>query len=100
MLEHGGHCELGELKTTKARRQVHLPAIAVEGLRRHRASLGAVPHPGRLIFTDTRGGPLRKPNLLRRSFRPLLKRAGLPLITFHALRHSAASIMMAVGVHR
>ena len=38
-------------------------------------------------------------NLLRRSFRPLLEKAGLPRIRFHDLRHTAATLMMGRGVH-
>lgn len=33
------------------------------------------------------------------SFRPLLKRAKLPQIRFHDLRHSCASLMLEAGVH-
>src|SRR5690606_32057461 len=32
-------------------------------------------------------------------FKPLLERAGLPSIRFHDLRHSAASILLEMGVH-
>ena len=52
-----------------------------------------------LVLCDTQGGPLRKSNLLRWSFLPLLKRAGLPLIRFHDLRHTAATLLLAEGVH-
>ena len=52
-----------------------------------------------LVFTDTKGGPIRKSNLLRRSFKPLLKRAGLPEIRFHDLRHTSATLLLAAGVH-
>ena len=37
--------------------------------------------------------------MLRRSFRPLLVRAGLPRIRIHDLRHTAATIMLGEGVH-
>jgi len=37
-------------------------------------------------------------NLLRRSFWPLLERAGLPRIRFHDLRHTAATLLLA-GTH-
>ena len=33
-------------------------------------------------------------NLVRRSYKPLLKRAGLPEIPFHCLQHTFASLMM------
>ena len=58
-----------------------------------------LPYPGNLVFTDTKGGPIRKTNLLRRSFRPLLERAGLPRIRFHDLRHTSATLLLAEGVH-
>ncbi len=56
-------------------------------------------YPTALVFTDARGGPIRRQNLLRRSFRPLLARAGLPRIRFHDLRHTAATLLLGQGVH-
>jgi integrase len=38
-------------------------------------------------------------NLTYRSFRPLLKRAGLPRIRFHDLRHPCATILLDKGTH-
>ncbi len=76
-----------------------LPAIAVVALRNHRERMATEGHPDGLVFCDTQGGPLRKSNLLRRSFLPLLKRAGLPVIRFHDLRHTAATLLLAQGVH-
>ena len=39
-------------------------------------------------------------NLVNRSFKPLLRRAGLPDIRFHDLRHTCATLMLAVGTNR
>jgi integrase len=36
---------------------------------------------------------------LRRSICPLLDRAGLPPIRFHDLRHSAATLLLGLGIH-
>ena len=94
-----GKLAFGEPKTKRARRTVELPRLAVEALREHRARLGAIPHPISLIFQDAKGGPLRKQNLVRRSFHPLLKRAGLRKVRFHDLRHTAATLLLAEGVH-
>ena len=38
-------------------------------------------------------------NLPGRSFKPTLKRAGLPDIRFHDLRHTCATLMLCEGVH-
>ncbi len=47
------------------------------------------------VFPDTCGGPMRQSNLVRRSFHPLVKKAGVRAITFHGLRHTFAT--MALG---
>jgi integrase len=52
-----------------------------------------------LAFTSTIGTPVDVGNLTYRSFRPLLKRAGLPQIRIHDLRHTAATLMLSKGVH-
>ncbi len=54
--------------------------------------------PAEVIVVD-QGGPIRKSNLLRRSFKPLLRRAGLPDIRFHDLRHTSATLLLSAGVH-
>lgn len=38
-------------------------------------------------------------NLLHYHFLPLLKRAGLPRIRFHDLRHTAATLLLGQGVN-
>ena len=45
------------------------------------------------------GNPIEVTNLLKRSFRPLLAKAGVPTITFHCLRHSTASLLLSLGIH-
>jgi len=42
--------------------------------------------------------PIDRRELIRKRFRPLLRRAGLPPIRIHDLRHSYASIALARGV--
>ncbi len=50
------------------------------------------------MFATEIGTPISASNLLRRSFKPLLARAGLPPMRFLDLRHSAATIALAAGV--
>lgn len=52
---------------------------------------------GTLVFTSDTGGPIFISGLLAH-FRQVLKRAGLPQIRFHDLRHTAATLMLGDGV--
>ncbi len=51
-----------------------------------------------LVFPNLSGGYLH-PNHMGEKFRKLLKEAGLPDIHFHDLRHSAATILLCMGVN-
>jgi integrase len=51
------------------------------------------------IFPSTTGTPTNSSNLMYRSFKPILKRAGLPQIRFHDLRHTCATIRFMKGQH-
>jgi integrase len=51
-----------------------------------------------LVFSTAVGTPLNPSKVVDR-FKTLLKRAGLPEIRFHDLRHSAATILLSMGVH-
>ena len=94
-------------KTAKSRRTVRLKQSAVEALRRHlECQLGEIDRAGPLwqenglIFATERGTPLNRHNLGSRSFKPLLKRAGLPQSTrFHDLRHTCATLLLVQGIH-
>lgn len=94
-----------EPKTAKGRRTITLPPMTVEALRRHRVvqseeRLKASDWDDRdLVFPNKHGRPMEKQNLMRRSLRPLLERADLPRIRFHDLRHSAATLLLALGEH-
>jgi integrase len=84
-------------KTRKGHRTVSLPSAAVAALREHRPPDA---DPEAWVFTDADGGPLRRANVTERSFRPILKRAELPIFKFHELRHTHASLLAAVpGLH-
>ena len=52
-----------------------------------------------LVFPNEIGRPIERGNLVRRSFQPILDRAGLPRIRFHDLRHTAATLLLSEGTH-
>jgi len=52
-----------------------------------------------LVFTTTIGTPLDAQKIVNRHFKPLLKRAGLPDIRWHDLRHTYATLLLSRGTH-
>src|SRR3712207_9543353 len=52
-----------------------------------------------LVFATKTGTPINPSNLRLRSFAPLLKKAGLPHIRFHDLRHTCATLLLSRNVH-
>lgn len=93
-------------KNSKSRRTIRLTNAAVEALRGHRKRqaeeklrYGTLYEDQGLVFTTTVGTPLEPSNIDRRSFKPLLKEAGLRSIRFHDLRHTCATLMLAQGVN-
>jgi integrase len=93
-------------ETRGSRRSIRLTASAVEALERHRErqeSEGAARGDGwnawGLAFCTRRGTPIRRDNLHSKSWKPLLRRAGLPDVRFHNLRHTCATLLLTKGVH-
>jgi len=79
-------------KTAKARRNIKLNRASIAALCQH-------PRTGEWVFCNGVGGPLSVHNLHNRSWKPLLKKAGLPDMRFHDLRHTAATLLLTKGVH-
>jgi integrase len=94
-----------EPKTTRSRRTIKLPAVAVSALHAHvarqaqdRELAGDRWQEWNLVFTSTIGTPIESCNLNHR-FQQIAKKAGLPKVRFHDLRHTAATLLLAQGVH-
>jgi integrase len=87
----------------KSVRTIWIPAAAVTALRAHRArqaverlAAGRRWRDHDLVFASTIGTPLDGGDVLR-SFRKLLKIAGIPAMRFHDLRHAYATLSLAAG---
>ncbi len=79
---------------------------AVEALRAHLArqleemeEMGSLYQTGELVFANEVGDIVNPSNLRNRRFRPLLKRASLPEIRFHDLRHTCATLLLTKNVN-
>lgn len=74
----------GSTKSSSSARTVPLPSCILELFRQHRETAT-----GEYVF-EYHGHPL-EPRILQYRFQALLKKAGLPSINFHALRHTFAT---------
>jgi integrase len=94
-----GELKLKEPKTKSSERTVVLSPMSVEALATHRKAMLGEGHctPETHVFCGSRRGQwLRKSDVYRLSFSPILKRAGLKF-RFHDLRHASASLLLADG---
>ena len=89
-----GRVIIGTTKTHQ-RRSVPMPRFLVDEL----AAKLAGKAPSDLVFTAPQGGVLRNSNFRPRFFDPAAAKAGLPGLTPHELRHTAASLAIAAGAN-
>ena len=74
--------------------------MAMDALLEHRKRMMAEGHAGcEWVFCNEAGNPIDKNNLVRRSYKPLLKRAEIPERRFHDLRHTHATLLLLQGEH-
>ena len=99
-----GETRFAQPKTKYGRRTVALGDQTLAVLRNHylfqneeRKAAGELWNETGLIFTTSLGTPIHPRNLLR-DYKLLLKKAGLPVMRFHDLRHTAASLMLNHGI--
>jgi integrase len=91
-------------KTAAGRRTILLPPPVSAALRHHRTrqkalrlAAGTTWEEHDLVFPNRMGRPMDELNRYKHHFRPSLKRAGLPAIRLHDLRHTAATWLIAQG---
>lgn len=96
---------LAETKTKAGRRSIPVPGRVMDALKAHRAaqaearlSAGNAWNALDLVFCGENGCPL-DPCAFVHLFQRVLRRAGLPRVAFHALRHSHATLLLSKGVH-
>jgi len=92
---------VGEPKSKKGRRKIALPDVVMAALKEHkvkqeqaRIEMGEKWRGYGLIFSNVYGGYFN-PGRVWTLFKQLLKRAGLPDVRFHDLRHGVATVLLA-----
>jgi len=93
--EIGGQLTLGvPLKTESSRRIVTIPRSVAGRIGEH---LGRFPSDAEVVFTSSEGNLLRRSNFARSVLNPAAEQIGRPQLTFHDLRHTHASLLLAAG---
>lgn len=92
------------LKSKSSRRTLALPSQAFKALQDQRTGqmvalsiYGEGLNPEGYVFTTDDGRPL-DPKTVNDNLKALLKRAGIKEVSFHTLRHTAATMLVAAGV--
>lgn len=106
LAEKDGRVWISDVKSGAGYRTISLSATALDALKRQKKQQAEeqLSHGERwrnergLVFTDTRGGLLRRSNVARRLFKPICERADLVGVTPHTLRHTHVSILIFQGV--
>ncbi len=96
--------KVSEPKTKQSRRKIALPPFVLEVLKEHRTrqlaerlQAGPTWKDYSLVFSNNYGSYLN-PSHLGTDLHKLLKKAKLPLVRFHDLRHTAASLLLKMNV--
>jgi integrase len=96
---------ISEPKTAAGKRRVALSPSSALVLRQHREEqktqrylLGKQLKDEDYVFCYTNGLPL-DPSTVSHTFSRILRRAGLPSVPLHSLRHSHATLLLQAGIH-
>jgi integrase len=110
--DHAGHCpsrrqvraDTGDTKSANGRRVVGLPAELVKLLRAHRDSqdrdrqlAAQLWQEGGWVFTSPTGQPIN-PSTDYHGWKRLIRAVGLPEARLHDARHTAATVLLVLGV--
>ncbi len=94
-----------EPKTKAGKRLISLPSFLIDMLKQHRmkqqkqmVEQGEKWEDRDLVFTGLHGGYF-SPRYLEKLFKKLFADAGFPGMHFHDLRHSAATILLSMGIN-
>lgn len=103
--ERKGYVE-ANTKTKKGRRSIIIAPFALEALKKHRERQLAIKEKAGplwqekdLVFCTSIGTSVNPDKRIRVPFKKLLQQAGLPDVRFHDLRHSAATLLLGMGIH-
>jgi len=102
LTDEKGKATIGETaKTASGIRVIDVAPVVMEALDKHRATMliDSYPtSPTSLVFVNQNGGVIDRNGLVKWTFKPLCRKAGVPVITWHQMRHSAATMLLESGI--
>ncbi len=100
-----GGLQFKQPKTKRSRRNITLPPVTIQALRKHRVErakvllrLGCGWDENGLVCARLDGSPIN-PNTLTSGIASMVRRTDIPKVTFHGLRHTHATQLFKEGVH-
>lgn len=102
LTDNGGKATIGEVpKTESGIRSIIVPPYVMDALDKHRGRMMMDGHPtagDHLVFVNHAGNIINRNNLVSRTFKPLCQKAGVPVLVWHEMRHTTATLLLESGI--
>ena len=102
LTDNKGKATIGEVPKTEAGdRAIIVPPYVMDALDKHRGRMMMDGHPTsgeNLVFCNHAGKIINRNNLVSRTFKPLCKKAGVPVLVWHEMRHTTATLLLESGI--
>ena len=97
-----GKATIGEVpKTDGGNRAIIVPPYVMDALDKHRGRMMMDGHKtsgDNLVFCNHAGNIINRNNLVSRTFKPLCAKAGVPVLVWHEMRHTTATLLLESGI--
>lgn len=102
LTDNKGKATIGEVpKTDAGNRSIIVPPYVMEALDKHRARMMMDGHStagDNLVFVNHAGKIINRNNLVSRTFKPLCEKAKVPVLVWHEMRHTTATLLLESGI--
>lgn len=102
LTDNKGKATIGEVpKTDAGNRSIIVPPYVMEALDKHRGRMMMDGHPtagDNLVFVNHAGKIINRNNLVSRTFKPLCEKAKVPVLVWHEMRHTTATLLLESGI--
>ena len=101
LTDNKGKAVIGDVpKTESGNRSLIVTPYVMDALDKHRARMMMDGHPTAgetLVFVNHAGNIINRNNLVSRTFKPLCEKAKVPVLVWHEMRHTTATLLLESG---